>query len=186
MTPTYMEVKATLRYYRQSPRKVRLALDLVRGIKVEEALSQLKFLNKKAARAILKLLNSAIANAEHNFNLEKSNLYIKKIFADSGPTLKRWMPKAFGRADPIRKRSSQITIVLDEIVPTKKEKIKTEKKEEEIKVVKNLGEVKVKQETPEKEDVTQDRFRSDKKEEKKKPSGGARGFLKKIFSRKAI
>lgn len=109
-----MEVKAKLRYLRMSPRKVRLVIDSVRGLDVGAAESQLRFIPKAAAKPVLKLLASAIANAEHNFNLNKSNLYIKEIRVDDGPTLKRWMPKAMGRADTIRKRSSHINLVLDE------------------------------------------------------------------------
>ena len=115
-----MEVKAILRRLQISPRKVRLVVDLVRGLDVKQAENVLEFNNKKSAPYILKLLRSAVANAENNNQLKKDNLYIKKIFADEGFTLKRWKPRAMGRATPIRKRSSQITIILDERKPTKK------------------------------------------------------------------
>lgn len=107
-----MEVKAKARYIRMSPRKVRLVVDLIRGLNVQEAKAQLSFSKKAAAEPVLKLLNSAIANATHNFNMEASDLYVKTITADGGPTLKRWRPRAFGRAGAIRKRTSHINIVL--------------------------------------------------------------------------
>ena len=97
-----------------SPTKVRLVVDLVRGLDVTKAEHQLQFLNKTAARPVLKLLQSAIANAENNDKLKKENLLIKKIAVDQGPTLKRWRPRAFGRAGMILKRSSHITIILSE------------------------------------------------------------------------
>ena len=109
-----MEVKAKTRYLRISPRKVKLVIDLIRGLRVDQAQIQLHFLKKEAARPVLKLVNSAIANAENNFHLKKEFLYIKKITADQGPTLRRWFPRAFGRAGMIRKRSTHITVILDE------------------------------------------------------------------------
>jgi large subunit ribosomal protein L22 len=114
---------AKLRHLRISPRKVRLIADLIRGLTVEEAEKQLRFLTKRAANPLLKLLNSAAANAENTFNLTKEKLYIAKILVDPGPTLKRWMPRAMGRATPIMKRTSHVTIVLDskEPLPSKKE-----------------------------------------------------------------
>lgn len=121
-----MQVKAHARYIRMSPRKLRLVANLIRGLKTDEAIFQLKFTNKLATKPILKLVNSAIANAMNNFNLEKNNLYIKEIKVDQGPTLKRTIPKAFGRAALIRRRSSHISIVLDELVSSKK-KVKTVK-----------------------------------------------------------
>lgn len=127
-----MEVKAKARYVRMSPRKVRLVIDVVRNMAVDEARVQLKFMNKRAARPVLKLLESAIANAEHNFKLNRDDLFIKEIYADQGPTLHRFRPRAFGRASAIRKRSSHISIILadknKEIKADKVEKIdETEK-----------------------------------------------------------
>lgn len=127
-----MEVKAKLRFLRIAPRKVRLVADLIRAKSALAAESQLSFMPKGSARPMLKLLNSAVANAENNFKLKKDNLYIKRIMVDEGPKLKRWRPRAFGRAAPILKRSSHITIILDElkVVPPKtkgKAKAKTGK-----------------------------------------------------------
>ena len=97
-----------------SPRKVRLVVDLVRGLPVADAETRLRFTQKDASRPVLKLLQSAIANAEHNFKLERSTLYVKTIAADAGVPLKRHMPRAQGRATPIRKRTTHITIVLSD------------------------------------------------------------------------
>ncbi len=109
-----MEVIAKARHIRMSPRKVRLVADLVRGMDVDKAVAQLRYFRKAAARPVYKLVMSAVANAEHNFKLDAGGLFIKTITVDGGPTLKRFRARAFGRAAPIRKRSSHITVVLDE------------------------------------------------------------------------
>jgi len=124
-----MLVKAKLRNLRIAPRKVRLVVDLVRGKTVDEAQTILRFTVKKGAALVLKLLNSAVANARHNFQLEPENLYIQKITVDEGPKYKRWMPRARGSASEIQKKTAHITLVLDEIkgLPkTKKPKAKKE------------------------------------------------------------
>lgn len=108
-----MPVKVHLRHLRISPRKVRLVIDLIRGMDVEEAENQLEFFPKRAAEPVLKLLRSAIAAADHDFKLDKKGLYISKVVVDEGPTLKRWMPRAMGKAAAIHKRTSHITLVLD-------------------------------------------------------------------------
>lgn len=168
-----MEVKAKARYIRMSPKKVRLVLDVIRGMDAEEALKQLRFINKAAARPIKKLLDSAIANAVNNFSLEKSNLFIKRIFADGGPTLKRWKPRAFGRAAPIRKKSSHINIILGEKVESKDVK----KKEQELSAPVKIGELsKIKDEEKRKEkgpfDVAQGREKRKEDGEKRKKKEG--------------
>ena len=109
-----MESRAVARYIRISPRKVRLIMDQIRGRKVEEALNLLSFAPQKGAFLLRKLISSAVANAEQNFNMDVDNLYIKRIFADEGPTLKRFRPRAMGRATRIRKRTSHLTVILDE------------------------------------------------------------------------
>ncbi len=109
-----MEVIAKARNLRISPRKVRLVIGLVRGMDVDKAAAQLSFMSKASARPVLKLMQSAMANAEHNFKLNKADLFIKSIVADGGPVMDRWRPRAFGRAAPIRKRTSHVTIVLAE------------------------------------------------------------------------
>jgi large subunit ribosomal protein L22 len=87
----------------------------IRGKKIEEALNQLSFAPQKWAFILKKLINSAVANAEQNFEMDVDKLYIKRIFADEGPTLKRFRPRAMGRAARIRKRTSHLTVVLDEV-----------------------------------------------------------------------
>ncbi|MDI6601277.1 MAG: 50S ribosomal protein L22 [Thermoanaerobacteraceae bacterium] len=109
-----MEAKATLKYARISPRKVMIVLDLIRGKQIDEATAILKYTPKRASYIVGKLLNSAIANAENNFNMNRDKLFISKAYADQGPTLKRYLPRAHGRADVIRKRTSHITLVLEE------------------------------------------------------------------------
>ena len=109
-----MEVKAVTRYVRIAPRKVRIVTELVKGKSAEEALTILKFLPKKAARLVSKTLQSAVANAEQNPNIDVDTLYIKHIYVDGGPSMKRWRARAMGRATRILKRSSHITIILDE------------------------------------------------------------------------
>jgi large subunit ribosomal protein L22 len=99
-----------------SPRKVRLVVDVIRGYAIDEAEHRLMYLQKEAVRPVLKLLKSAVANAENNFQIKKETLFVKKAFVDMGPSLKRWKPRAFGRAAPILKKSSHITIILDERV----------------------------------------------------------------------
>lgn len=109
-----METRAVARYVRVSPRKVRLVMDEVRGRRVEDALGLLAFAPQKGAHLVKKLINSAVANAEQNTNADVDKLYVKRIFADEGPTLKRFRPRALGRATRIRKRTSHLTVVLDE------------------------------------------------------------------------
>jgi len=131
-----MEVWARLRYLRIAPRKVRLVADLIRGKKTEEAQTILHFTKKRAGLPLFKLLKSAIASALHDFRLEESNLYISKILVDEGPKLKRWRPRARGRAFEIQKKTSHITIVLEEIEKKKKKPKavkKVKKPREEVK-----------------------------------------------------
>lgn len=109
-----MEVKASTRQIRISPRKVRIVIDLVRGKSVDEALTLLKFIPKRASEPIAKVIKSAAANAEHNFNLNKDNLVVAQAFVDQGPTMKRFHPRQRGQAFPILKRSSHITVTVKE------------------------------------------------------------------------
>ena len=120
-----MEIKAKLDYLRISPRKVRLAADLMRNQKVQKAMKQLTFLNKRAALPLKKILESALANARNNFGIKDENrLYVKEIRIDQGPMLKRFRPRAFGRAAMIRKKTSHISITLSELSQIKNSKIK--------------------------------------------------------------
>lgn len=109
-----MEARAIAKYVRISPRKVRIVLDLVKGKNVNEAFAILKYTPKDAATAVYKVLKSAVANAENNFNLDSNKLYIAEAYANQGPTLKRFKPRAQGRAYSIMKRTSHITLVVKE------------------------------------------------------------------------
>ena len=109
-----METRAAGRFVRISPQKIRLVMAQVRGKKVEEALNLLSFAPQRGARILKKLINSAVANAQENAGMDVDSLYIAKLYADEGPTLKRWRPRAQGRATRIRKRTSHLTVVLDE------------------------------------------------------------------------
>lgn len=106
-------IEATLKNYRQSPRKVRLVADLVRGKKVDRALTMLEFLSKKATEPVRGVLKMAVANAKSNFNTPSDRLYVREIKVDEGQTAKRFMPRARGSAYPVRKRTSHISVVLD-------------------------------------------------------------------------
>lgn len=121
-----MQIKVKLNNFRVAPRKARQVADLVRGKKAEEAAAILSFTVNKSAKPILKLLNSGIAAAKQNFQIDKSDLFISKITVDEGPKLKRWHPMSRGRAYPITKRTSHIVLVLDKIKKSKKRKIKNE------------------------------------------------------------
>lgn len=109
-----MQAKAIARYVRIAPRKVRLVLDLIRGKSVGEAVAILNHTPRGASPIIEKVLNSAVANAEHNYEMNVEKLVVSEAFADQGPTLKRFRPRAMGRASRINKRTSHITIVLTE------------------------------------------------------------------------
>jgi large subunit ribosomal protein L22 len=109
-----MEVKAITRHVRISPFKVRPVMDLVRGKPVDHALSVLRYMPHKAAREIARTIKSAAANAEHNFDMEPSELTVKRIFADEGPTIKRYMPRARGMANRIQRRTTHITVIVDD------------------------------------------------------------------------
>lgn len=124
-----------------SPRKLRLVVDLVRGKKVTRAQAILGLLQKKGAHPILKLLNSAVANAKHNHNIAVEGLIIKHITVDGGPVLKRFMPKAHGRATPVRERTSHVNLILEPMAEknvVKAEAVKTtEPKVKKIRVKKS-------------------------------------------------
>lgn len=194
-----MEVKASVNNLRMSARKIRLVIDVVRGLNTEKALEQLKFINKLATRPVAKLVNSAIANAVNNFELDKDNLYVKEIKADEGKTAYRWMPKAHGRATPIRKKTCHINLVLAEIKDSGKKEAKKQKIEAPVK----LGE------KPKEEKGVAVKDKKEKLEEKSKDAniekgkeivdprmegrhghgkiegGGHKGFVDKMFRRKS-
>jgi large subunit ribosomal protein L22 len=109
-----MKANATLKFARTSPRKARLVADLIRGMHVREAELELRYLNKKAASFFGDVLKSAVANAENNHSLNKANLIISEVLVNEGPFFKRYQPRAFGRAYPILKKTSHITITVSE------------------------------------------------------------------------
>ena len=110
-----MQITAKLNDYRQSPRKVRLVANLIKGKKVEDAKNTLTFLIKRASKPLSSLIDSAVANALHNFNIEKENLFVKEFRVDEGVVLKRRRPRARGMAYPINKRTSHVLVELDTI-----------------------------------------------------------------------
>jgi len=109
-----VEARAIAKYVRISPLKVNFICKEIRGKQVDEALAILKFTPKKGARILEKVLKSAIANAENNFNMDREKLYVAEAFANDGPRMKRWRPKARGMAYPILKRTSHIGVVVKE------------------------------------------------------------------------
>lgn len=176
-----MKVNARLKHLRIAPRKVRLLADVIRNKKAEEAQKILNFTVKKAAKPMLDLVNSAVANAQNSFQLDPKNLYISKITVDEGPKLKRWRPQARGQAGAIQKKTSHITLVLDEIKSRPKS---PKKKKEKPEVVKRP-------ETDIKETVKESPKEAKKKEFKKqsrdiqKPKQTS-GKIPRIFRRKSI
>jgi large subunit ribosomal protein L22 len=139
-----MQVSAKLKNLRVSQRKTRLVADMIRGKDVATAKVQLQFSTKKTSDNILCLLNSAIANAKNNFNLDENNLYVASIIVEEGPTLKRWRPRAMGRASAIKKRTCAVNIILDEVKKEEKadkkaKPTKAGKKEKEVEAEKEIA-----------------------------------------------
>ncbi len=192
-----MEVKAKIKFLRMSPTKIRLVANLIKKLPVDKALDQLQFINKLAARPVAKLLKSAIANAEHNFELDKANLFIKELTVNEGPTLKRWMPKAHGRATPIRKKTSHVNLVLSEIkvsgiTAAKKQTIAapvkleaSPKKEASIKIKEGAKEKKEKDIDIKEEGKVIADPRMEGRRGHAKIEGGAKGFAARMFRRKS-
>ena len=130
-----MKVHATLNNLRIAPRKVRLVTHALIGVDTREALLQLKKMVKKSSDPIATLLESAVANATNNFGLDENNLYVESIRVGDGLRLERWLPRAFGRATPLIRRGSNVTIILEERIEGKN---RTEKKQPVAKVVKEV------------------------------------------------
>jgi len=139
-----MQVKASLKNYRRSARKVREAVAILRGQSVERAVAQLMVLEKGAAGDLLNLLKSAVANAENNFKIKEEDLYISEIRVNEGPTMKRWRARAHGRAAQILKRTCHVEMILEGEERSEKDSKKVEKKEakEKKEVKKEKPEVK--------------------------------------------
>ncbi len=167
-----MQYKFHLNNLRIAPRKIRQIAALIKKMPVQEAETLLKFQNKRAALPILKLLKSGAASAINNFNLSSENLFVSNIFADEGPMLKRFMPRAFGRAGAIHKKTSHITLVLEEKIGS----VKTKKRIAKIESVK-----------PSFAKATEGKEKIDYTAPKEiKPKRNLGNVVRKIFRRKAI
>ena len=186
-------VKAKLGSLRVSSRKTRLAADLIRGLDTTEARKQLSFADKKVARSILKLLDSALANARNNFQADVNNLFVAEIRVDAGPTLKRWMPRAMGRATAIRKRTCQIELILKERIasvtsgkkkPSHPEVVQDKLKEDERPALKVSAKGKKEVKLPQEEKRPFGASGDAKKRIASRQTAAAAG--KKIFRRKSI
>ncbi len=173
-----MEVKAQLNGLRIAPRKVRAVTNLVKGKDAGYALNQMEFLMKRSVLPLIKLLNSAIANAENNFSMVKENLYIKEFLVDEGIKLKRYRPKAQGRAGEIQKKTSRVRLVLDERVAGLKRKSSEKKAQKELKTVEKENE-KLEAKKPETK-------KHEVKTEIGKKSDASGGFVKRLFRRKQV
>ena len=193
-----MEVKAQLKHLRMSPRKVRLVVDVVRGAQIDKALAQLKFMKKHASEPVEKLMKSAIANATNNFSLDEHNLFVKTITVDEGVTMKRWMPKAHGRATKLRKRACHVNLTLGEIKDSGVVKAKSEKVDAPIKLgAKPVDEASVKVKAKEVEAAhdaevekgekhgTNPSTHTGRNGHAKTEGSSKRGFVGKMFNRKA-
>ena len=186
-----MQVKSQLNNLRITPRKVRLVADLIKGRDVEAAQVQLRNLVKSSSPAFEKLLKSAVANAENNFGLDHENLYIFDVQIGEGYRMKRWLPRAFGRASQLIKRTSRISLTLSERVEGKNrkskeqmEKIKKEREEAKKKLEKELQKERVEAKPEDDKEKAEIPYREKKSEEDLK-KGGKKGWMKKMFQRKA-
>ena len=173
---------AKLRYLQLAPRKVRLAATMLKGLSVNEAEAQLLVNPQRANIALLKLLRSAVSSAKQNAKLNPENLFIKEIRVDGGPMLKRYMPRAMGRATPIQKKSSHIILVLAEAEKLKSARFKIVKPE---RISKREKAEKVKETKREKEMEKAKAPEHGIKHEIKKPAEKP-GFMRRIFRRKTI
>lgn len=191
-----MKVTAQLNNLRISPRKVRLVADLIKNLDIEEAGIQAENIVKRSSPLMGKLLNSAVANAENNFGLDRNNLYVYDVRVGEGVKLKRWMPRAFGRASQILKRSSNITLILEERVEGRNRKTKQQmdKEKKEREEARKKSEQKMKEEKLKKEKESEEAKKSNKFEEiklKKKEENESKkgerkgGWVKKFFRRKS-
>jgi len=185
-----MKVTAKLNNLRISPRKVRLMANFIKGQDALPALDQLGTTVKAGTAQIKKLLESAIANAENNFGLDKNNLYVYSAIVEAGATLKRWMPKAYGRAGAIRKRTSKIEIILEERVEglgrKSKEQMEKEKKARLDEQKKREKERKTQIEGEEKKENKTEKVAEKTDGERVKKGEGKGNWTNKIFRRKSM
>lgn len=169
-----MQVIARAKYVRMSPRKVRLVANLIKGMEAERAKWQLSFNKKIASLPLLKILESAIANAVENFDLDKNNLKVKSVTVNEGPALKRWMPRAQGRATPLQKMTCHVELALEEIVASGKQK--------KVKKVDDSDIIKVgSAEFDELKDISK---KADEAKGEKKVAASKKGFASRVLNRK--
>ncbi|MDI6717510.1 MAG: 50S ribosomal protein L22 [Patescibacteria group bacterium] len=178
---------AKLNYLKMAPRKVRLIANLVKKMPVEEAKAQLILNPKRASEPILRLLRSAIANAKSN-KMNPDALIIKEITVNGGPMLKRWLPRAQGRATPLQKKSSHITIVLTESEKTATPRFKIEERvlEKKTEIAKKKSEKMKKYEKYNKREHDHEHNHEQEHKEEKKKKSSEQGLVKRMFRRKAI
>lgn len=180
-----MKVIAKANYLRIAPRKVRLVADLIRKKGVKEAKNMLSFLPNKSARPLKKLLDSALAGAKNNFHLDPDNFYIEKITVDEGPKYKRWEPRARGSVSEIQKKTSHITVVLEEIKKTsqKIKKIKRGAKDKPVGEAKKVAGTE-----PEKKEFIPEKQKPKRplQPPAEKPKPKIAGGLRRIFRRKSF
>jgi large subunit ribosomal protein L22 len=179
-----MEIKASINDLRMSPRKVRLVIDLVRKMPVDKALAQLKFTNKKATDPVIKMIESAIANGVNTYGVDRNNLFIKEIRSDEGTTLKRWMPKAHGRATVIRKRGAHVQVLLGVLVDSGKHEKKVVKAEAPVKLEDLSKEAEKQTKTSKKTSKSAEASAPVKSKAKTKSDAPEKGFASKVFNRK--
>ncbi len=171
-----MEVKGKLNHLQIAPRKVRLVTDLIRGMYVKEAKAQLRFLPNRVSAHLIKFIDSVIANAQNNFKLDPNGLFIKEIRVDEGTPFKRWFPVSRGRAFPIMKRTSCVTLVLE---GEQKKELSTEAKKE------GVGSQPTKETVSEEKEIKPEKVKI-KPPQKIKKESRIKGLTKKIFRRKAF
>jgi len=194
-----MKVTATLKNLRISPRKVRLVADAVKGMNTDAAIVQIKNIIKRSSEDIEKLVMSAVANAENNFGLDRSNLYICDIQVGEGPRMKRWLPRAHGRATQILKRTSHVYLTLEEREEGKNRKSKEELEKERAKRAAEKDKMRKEYEKALKEEEAEEGVESEDGEKntaaktvKKAAEKGAakkgqdNGWMKKVFQRKSV
>lgn len=184
-----MQVKAKLNNLRIAPRKSRLVAGLIKGLDAQKALDQLDITVKRSAPQIKKLLASAISSGENNYGLDKDNLYVFDVVVKAGPMLKRWMPKAYGRAGQILKRTSKLELILEERVEGKGRKTKEQMEEEKKKRIEQKKKIEKSQtEKPGKESETEKVEKAAKSEtgKSKAKTGKQGGIVNKILRRKSM
>jgi len=175
------QVTAQLNYFRISPRKVRAVAEVIRGMDIEDARNQLDYILRRPSSHLLKLLNSAVANAKNNLSMVEDNLFIKDVVVNEGVTLKRFKPKGFGQAAPIHKKTSHIKIILEEKKPgLRSEKIKEKVETKPIEEKKGIERKEFKKDNY---NVGRDKV---KKMGKKSVFSGIKDVSRKLFRRKSI